>query len=61
VYSKQNLEVKDDRGKTNMWHMDGKYPSKFLKSEYRTDTHRWTPEWKPRDIIDVWYASNNFR
>lgn len=29
VYSKQNLEVKDDRGKTNMWHMDGQYPSKF--------------------------------
>jgi len=59
VYSKQNLEVKNSKGNTNMWHMDGQYPSHFEDSHYRKDTTDWTPEFKPRSIVDVWYASNN--
>ena len=42
-----------------MWHMDGQYPSRFEDSHYRKDTTDWTPEFKPKSIIDVWYASNN--
>jgi len=42
-----------------MWHMDGQYPSHFEKSHYRKDTTVWTPEFKPHNIFDAWYASNN--
>lgn len=36
VYSKQTLEVKDSKGETNMIHMDGKEPSGFTWSNYRS-------------------------
>jgi hypothetical protein len=36
VYSKQTLSVKDSKGNTNMIHMDGKEPSGFTKSKYRS-------------------------
>lgn len=61
VYSKQNLEVKDSSGKTNMWHMDGQFPSAFTKSHYRTTTTKYTPEFKPRSMQDCWLASNNMQ
>lgn len=48
VYSKQNLQVKNSAGQTNMWNMDGQYPSAFTKSHYRTETTRYMPEFKPR-------------
>jgi hypothetical protein len=34
IYSKQNLEVKDANGATNMIHMDGQQPSGFTSSTY---------------------------
>lgn len=60
VYSKQNLEIKSSAtGKTNMWFMDGQFPSRFTRSHYRTPTLRWTPEWQPRSLSDIWLISNN--
>jgi len=59
VYSKQNLEIKDSKSRTNMWHMDGQYPSGFTKSHYRKDTTKWTPEFTPRSLSDIWTVSNN--
>lgn len=35
IYSKQNLEVLDSTGSSNILHMDGKTPSGFTKSTYR--------------------------
>lgn len=60
IYSKENLEIKDADGKTNMWFMDGRYPSAFTKSHYRQETDRWTPTWQPRSLTDIWLVSNNF-
>lgn len=34
VYSKQDLDVKNDRGQTNMVHFDGQSPSGFTSSNY---------------------------
>lgn len=59
LYSKQNLAITDSQGNTNMWHMDGQYPSAFTKSHFRKDTTTWTPEFKPRSLYDVWLVSNN--
>jgi len=59
VYSKQNLSVLDSQGKTNMWHMDGQFPSAFTESHYRKETTVWTPEWTPRSLYEIWLASNN--
>lgn len=50
AYTKHNLEIKDSLGRTNMWFMDGRYPSAFLRSHYRQDTNRWTPTWTPRSL-----------
>jgi hypothetical protein len=36
IYSKQSLSVKDSTGATNIKHMDGKLPSGFVTSSYRT-------------------------
>ena len=35
VFSKQQLQVLDSNGETNMIHMDGQEPSGFTKSGYR--------------------------
>lgn len=59
VYSKQDLSILDRDGKTNMWHMDGQFPSAFANSHYRTETTTWTPTWTPRSLQDVWIVSNN--
>lgn len=50
AYTKHNLEIKDSTGKTNMWFMDGRYPSAFHRSHYRQETDRWTPTWTPRSL-----------
>jgi hypothetical protein len=34
VYSKQDLQVLNDRGQSNMMHMDGQSPSGFTNSVY---------------------------
>jgi len=34
VYSKQDLQVLNDRGQSNMIHMDGQSPSGFTDSNY---------------------------
>jgi len=59
VYSKQDLDVKDSLGRTNMWHMDGQFPSGFTNSHYRKDTTTYTSTWTPRSLYDIWIASNN--
>lgn len=59
IYSKQNLEIKDENGETNMWNMDGQFPSRFTKSHFRTETTRWMPEFKPKSLQDIWLVSNN--
>lgn len=59
VYSKQNLDVRNSEGQTNMWHMDGQFPSGFTKSHYRTETTRYTPPFTAKSLSDAWIASNN--
>lgn len=60
IYSKQNLEIKEQStGESNMWHMDGQFPSAFTKSHYRTETTKWTPDFKPKSMYHVWLVSNN--
>lgn len=59
VYSKQDLTILDSNGNSNMWHMDGQYPSAFTKSHYRTDTTTTTPEWTPVSLHEIWLVSNN--
>ena len=59
VYSKQDLSILDSDGKTNMWHMDGQFPSAFTKSHYRKETTTFTPSWSPRSLHDIWLVSNN--
>ena len=50
VYSKQDLTILDASSKSNMWHMDGQFPSAFTVSHYRADTTAWTPTWTPRSL-----------
>lgn len=59
VYSKQDIAVYDSSGKTNMWHMDGQYPSGFTNSHYRKETTTWTPTFSPRSLYDIYLVSNN--
>ena len=59
VYSKMDLEIKDADGETNMWHMDGQYPSRFTKSHFRATTTKKTPTFKPKSLYDIYLVSNN--
>ena len=60
MYSKQDLQIKDQNGNTNMWFMDGNYPSGFQRSHYRTQgSHKGDKDWKPRSLSDIWRTSNS--
>lgn len=61
VYSKMDLEIRNEEGETNMWHMDGNYPSGFLKSNYLKDTDRFKPDFVPYSLQEAWVAARNFR
>jgi len=60
VYSKQDLIVKNEKGQTNMWHMDGNFPSGFRVSDYSHETDRFKPEFVPNTLQEAWIASRSF-
>ena len=48
VYSKQDLDVKNDRGQTNMVHFDGQSPSGFTSSNY----NGWRADGGSVDVVE---------
>jgi hypothetical protein len=50
VYSKQDLTIYDVNTWSNMWHMDGQFPTAYTESHYRTATTSWTATWTPRSL-----------
>lgn len=60
VYSKQNLEIKDERGNVNYFHMDGQSPSGFTWSTYRTGNKiESIQSWSPKSLYDIIKVCDN--
>jgi hypothetical protein len=48
----------NEHSETNMWHMDGQFPSAFTDSTYEIPTTTKTPTFAPKSLADIFLVSH---